>query len=87
MIEQLKVIVWGQVHVDFAKVEFDSSAIQHLKSKLIQDLNKIIRCLEIYLAHCVRVEECSTLSVIKKLDIHSVLSFNYTNTYKTLYDD
>lgn len=86
-VEQLKVIVWGKIHVDFAKVEFDSSAIQHLKSKLIQDLNKIIRCLEIYLAHCVHVEECPTLSVIKKLDIHSVLSFNYTDTYKTLYDN
>lgn len=86
-VEQLKVIVWGKVHVNFTKVEFDSSAIQHLKSKLIQDLNKIIRCLEIYLAHCVHPEECSALSVIEKLDIHSVLTFNYTDTYKTLYDN
>lgn len=85
-IDQLKVIVWGKVHVDFAKVEFDNCSIQMLKSKLVQDLNKIIRCLEIYLAHCVHIEECPTLSVVEKLDIHSVLSFNYTDTYRLLYD-
>lgn len=85
-IEQLKVIVWGKAHVDFAKVEFDSTSIQMLKSKLTQDLNRIIRCLEIYLAHCVHITECSTLSVIRNLDVHGVLSFNYTETYRLLYD-
>ena len=86
-IEQLKLIVWGKVHLDFTEVEFEMCAIQNLKNKLSCDLDKIIRCLEIYLAHCVHIEKCDTLSTIKKLDIHSVLSFNYTDTYRLLYDN
>lgn len=86
-IEQLREIIWGNVHLDYKTISFDISDIYRLKDRLVKDLNKIIRCLEIYLAHCVHVEECSTFSVIEKLNIHSVLSFNYTNTYKTLYDN
>lgn len=86
-IEQLQLIVWGEVHLDYTEVEFEMCAIQSLKSKLAQDLDRIIRCLEIYLAHCVHLEKCAPLSIIKKLDIHSVLSFNYTDTYRLLYDD
>lgn len=85
-IEQLKEIIWGNYHIDYKTVNFDIHAIRSLKDRLVQDLNKIIRCLEIYLAHCVHVEESSKLSVIERLDIHSVLSFNYTDTYKMLYD-
>lgn len=86
-IEQLKIIVWGNVHLEFSNVEFDISAIQMLKKRLSQDLNRITRCLEIYLAYCVHTEEISTLPIIEKLDIHSVLSFNYTDTYRSLYDN
>lgn len=85
-IEQLREIIWGNYHLDYKAVNFDINAIQRLKEKLIQDLNKIIRCLEIYLAYCVHIEESLKLPLIEGLDIHYVLSFNYTDTYKILYD-
>lgn len=85
-IDQLKEIIWGNIHLDYKTVNFDIFDIQRLKDRLVQDLNKIIRCLEIYLAYCVHTEECSSLSVIEKLDIQYVLSFNYTDTYRLLYD-
>ena len=85
-IEQLKEIIWGNVHLDYKSVNFDIYTIQRLKKRLVQDLNKIIRCLEIYLAYCVHIEKCAVLSVVEKLDIQYVLSFNYTDTYRLLYD-
>lgn len=85
-IEQLKEIIWGKIHLDYKSVKFSIDDIQKLKDRLVQDLNKIIRCLEIYLAHCVHIEKNSTLALIEELDIHNVLSFNYTDTYKKLYD-
>lgn len=85
-IKQLKEIIWGKVHLDYKSVKFDIDDIQKLKDRLVQDLNKITRCLEIYLAHCVNIEKNSTLALIEELDIHNVLSFNYTDTYKKLYD-
>ena len=85
-IEQLRVIIWGHVHFDYKTADFDIHDIQRLKDRLVRDLNKIIRCLEIYLAHCVHIEDCSVLSVVEQLDIQHVLSFNYTDTYRLLYD-
>lgn len=85
-IEQLREIIWGKYHLDYKAVNFDIHSIQRLKEGLVQDLKKITRCLEIYLAHCVHIEECSALSVVEKLDIQYVLSFNYTDTYRLLYD-
>lgn len=59
-----------------------------LRYKLINDLNRLIRCLEIYLScyintldNKVRIKEIDDLSS----DINYVLSFNYTNTYERLY--
>lgn len=86
-VEQLKIIIWGNVHLDYSQVEIGTCAIQTIKDKLILDLNRITRCLEIYLAHCIHTETCTPLPVIKALNIHSVLSFNYTDTYRLLYDD
>lgn len=85
-IDQLKVIIWGNVHLDYSQVEFDTNTIQMIKDKLVRDLNRIIRCLEIYLAHCIHIEGCSLLPRIEELEIHNVLSFNYTDTYRVLYD-
>ena len=57
-----------------------------LISRLKQDLNSIIRALEIYLT--VYVAELDITNIckdIKNLNIDHVLSFNYTDTYKRLY--
>lgn len=56
------------------------------KSILIDDLNKLIRGLEIYLAEYVDdIKISSILPDLKNMDC--VLSFNYTNTYKKMYDN
>lgn len=58
-----------------------------LKDKLLKDLNRLTRCLEIYL--CDYVEKLpikKKLPDIEKLDIDAVVSFNYTNTYRRNYD-
>ena len=72
----------------------DSTAIESItfvkktKKRLLDDLNRLIRCLEIYLSDYVE-----NIPVLKKhLDIQEinadyVLSFNYTNTYERLYED
>lgn len=55
--------------------------ITNAKEKLIDDLNRITRCLEIYLCDYVRFEKCKQLAIIKSFHIDKVLSFNYTETY------
>ena len=56
------------------------------KDKLLKDLNRLTRCLEIYL--CDYVENLpikQKLPDIDGLDIDGVVSFNYTNTYRKNY--
>ena len=60
----------------------------NLKKQLTNDLNYLIRCLEIYLScyintlnNKIRIKEIDELSS----NINYVLSFNYTNTYERLY--
>lgn len=56
------------------------------KKRLLKDLNKLIRGLEIYLAYYVgRMTPELKIPDIEALDIHCVLSFNYTDTYSKLY--
>lgn len=59
---------------------------QELKDILLEDLNKLIRALEIYLTDYVEKIEISKISKdIKELDIDHILSFNYTSTFEKLY--
>ena len=59
---------------------------QKLRDILLEDLNKLIRALEIYLTDFVEKIGISKISKdIKELDIDHVLSFNYTNTFEELY--
>lgn len=64
--------------------------IQSLKNRLLTDLNRTIRALEIYLAcyvENVQMEQVNTyLKNISELDIDGIISFNYTNTYGRLYE-
>lgn len=62
--------------------------IESITIKLVEDLNKLIRCLEIYLDDYVSNKYFETLKkkeFITNLKIDKILSFNYTNTYKRLY--
>ena len=61
--------------------------VSEKKEKGLKDLDKLIRCLEIYLSdyiNKVRVEK-TLLDIKELLPIDKVLSFNYTNTFERLY--
>lgn len=63
-----------------------TETLDYWKNTLLNDLNKLIRCLEIYLADYIKnIEIKDKLPDIETLDIHAVLSFNYTDTYNMLY--
>ena len=58
--------------------------------KMKKELSQLIRALEIYIVGFVEnisVEEDKKIQKIKKLDVDHILSFNYTDTYKKLYEE
>ena len=58
-----------------------------IRDKLYNDLNKIIRALEIYLSdYIAKIEPHYYIKDIYDLKVDKVLSFNYTTTYADLYD-
>lgn len=78
----LKPIFFTDSHVN----EFDSTVIGYKKSHALNDLNRLTRCLEIYLSDYISNKTCDPLKDIGELYIDKVLSFNYTDTYKLIYD-
>lgn len=68
------------------KVIQDDEYLNRQKEKLLDDLNRLTRCLEIYLSVYVNsIIPETRLSMINDLGITHVLSFNYTNTFERLY--
>ena len=64
----------------------DLKNIEEIKENLIEDLNRLIRCLEIYLCDYVgKIEIKVKLPDIIDQSIDHVLSFNYTNTFEKIY--
>ena len=61
---------------------------ESIEEKMQHDLEKLISCLALYLERVVliNVENAKLIPVLEKVKIHKVLSFNYTSTYKHLYD-
>lgn len=68
---------------EYARIEPET--IVNYKKLLINDLNRLIRSLEIYLCTYVQSIDTNSIDYIKNLNIDKVLSFNYTNTYKKIY--
>lgn len=65
----------------------ESITFRKIRDELLEDLNRLIRALEIYLSYYVEKEEVGTLVPdIEKIFFDKVLRFNYTNTYEKLYD-
>lgn len=53
---------------------------------LLKDLNRFIKCFEIYLCSCSELTVINTISPdIKRIHIDGLLSFNYIDTYKKVY--
>lgn len=64
----------------------DRDFISKSKKKMLNDLDRLIRCFEIYLTCYVSQILISEISPdIKELNINKVLSFNYTDTYQRIY--
>lgn len=65
------------------------NAIKIPKERGLQDLDRLIRCLEIYLSDYINnIAKQNTLPDIEYLPfLDKVLSFNYTNTYERLYNN
>lgn len=78
----LNAIFFKNIHEN----KFDKTIVFNEKKQAINDLNNLTRCLEIYLSDYISIDTCSQLQDIANLEIHRVLSFNYTDTYKQIYD-
>ncbi len=78
---------WSSEKCD--SISFEIKAIRYKKELLLKDLNKLIRCLEIYLSDYVsNLKVDKLLPDIKELPfINKVLSFNYTSTYENYYSE
>ena len=55
------------------------------KEQLLTDLNRLTRCLEIYLCDYLPIDKCKALCDIAELQIDKILSFNYIDTYGAIY--
>ena len=66
---------------------FEYSFISQNRERMLNDLNKLVRCFEIYLDCYINCYPVTKISPdIREINIDKVLSFNYTNTYARIYD-
>ncbi|MBE1446088.1 AbiH family protein [Paenibacillus sp. OAS669] len=78
-----KILSSVSIQEDSGKFKVDEKKLQ----KLEEDLNKLIRSLEIFLEECVgKINIERILPDIHGIRFNKVLSFNYTNTYKKIYE-
>lgn len=69
------------------KNENSIESLESLKQNLLKDLNRFIRCMEIYFNYVneYSMHNMESKEFINKLNINKILSFNYTNTFECLY--
>lgn len=78
--------LWGKDDISCESISFEEKAIIYRKTQFLKDINRLTRCLEIYLDEFVEgIKPQVKLPDIKGLDINCVLSFNYTHTYERFY--
>lgn len=65
----------------------DKITYKQLINRLENDLNKLIRALEIYLCKYLDKDNIVQSEIIKKIKTDHVLSFNYTDTFEKIYDN
>ncbi len=89
--QQLNILepLWGKMGIEEGSVLFQEQDIENIKVRCLKDLNRLTRCLEIYLYDyvegCVGKNPKIKLPDVEKLNIDHILSFNYTHTYKRIY--
>ena len=68
--------------------EYESITYEKIRDELYRDLQKLIRALEIYLVQYIEEQNIGLkVPEIEKLKPDHVLSFNYTDTYRKVYDE
>lgn len=78
----------NEVNTESVKNKYIKISFRDLRDILINDLNRLIKALEIYLLDYIQSIECDWFySNILTYIPDNVLSFNYTNTYERLYGD
>lgn len=83
--ESLKYLI-GLETSRFSNAYFDMRPMSRYREQFLDDLNKLTRCLEIYLSDYINnLPVSKRLPDILGLKVDKVLSFNYTNTYERLY--
>lgn len=78
--------IFQRAGIDEAKIYGKSNVF--LINQLLNDLDRLIRCLEIYLCLCLQLIHIEKkLQVISDIgSIDKVLSFNYTDTFERVYE-
>ena len=72
---------------DYRNISFEPRAFTYRKGQLLKDLNRLTRCLEIYLSEYINnLPVTYLLPDIQGLNIDKVLSFNYTDTFGRVYN-
>lgn len=83
--EPIHMIEGNRFKIDLQNIS-DDDYYEYVIKQLLEDLNNLTKCLEIYLTYCIGQDDIKYLSPdIEKLDIDKVLSFNYTDTYRKVY--
>lgn len=83
--ETLKYLI-GAESYRFNSIYFNLESLFEHRERFLKDLNRLTRCLEIYLSDYVNnLPVSKRLPDIDGLNIDKVLSFNYTDTYARIY--
>ena len=62
--------------------------LNNIKEKFITDLNRLTRCLELYLSDFLNIDSCEKIPLFANANaLDNVITFNYTDTYEHLYMD
>lgn len=76
----------SEIGIGLDMFHFGKDFINRKKRKLLADLKRLIRCLEIYLCEFVTTDDVKKLYDITNLPIiDKVILFNYTDTYEKIY--
>lgn len=73
-------------HIIAKSFVYSNDSIVLLRDRLVHDLHRLTRSLEIYLSCFIPSVPSVNLSIISNMNIDKVLSFNYTDTFSKLYN-
>ena len=80
--------LYPEYNVSDAKYYFSRRRIKKIKERLTNDLNRLTRCLELYLSDFLKIDSCGTIPLFTgEINPDYVITFNYTDTYELLYMD